>query len=564
MLRNNNKYALKRRGERGVGLMFVLFAMLFLSSYILLNINVDRERVMRERADQTAWLINEIAQAARLYVRDQNANGVAAFQKAALCTTPQLISVNNLVGGGYIGNRVGERNLAGTNFVTPFDQTVVIVAANSRINNADCSVNALTDLAASAYIILQPNAAPANLDGSSIAELSSSLSTYGMPVIPPQFDAAGNNISLACGAGGPSTLQWDTGCLTVAQYNFLSPLTPFAANTMGVPAWLSVRGDNRAVFRYEQPENPLAQTMQTDLRMASGDPATCAPLNITTANASGDPTDTVDVASGVCALDDDMAGNNNRRDITNLSTLDVKNMIVSPQGVDVGGTDAGFDLNGNGAIDPGEQYDVVTDGAAVTGNVRSFARTNSFAMRSNLNMIGGDPVLPNPVLTLTQRPNRASEPAQTAPTLALSGNLNTGNLQAQDGNVSNANVLNAATANDDLRIVGSSTVTGGGRGVVINRLGGTANQMTIAGEAIIGGKTYVNDTTTIAGADDTLSLATGRIDTNAARLGGDVDVGGNISVEGVSTISSIQSTASSVNRCYGDCPDRDKKPETPF
>lgn len=530
-------------------LFIALFAMMFLASYIVINMNVDRDRIMRERADQTAWLVNEIAQAARLYVRDQNAAGVAAFQKAALCTTRRGISVNDLESGGYIRPNIGNRNPAGTQFVTPFGQTVFIIAANSRINPAACGPADLEDIAASAYIVLQqPQAAGMGLDGNTIITLASYLTSYGLPVVPPQFDAAGNNVSIPCGAGGPATIQWDTGCLTAAQYAFLAPAAPaFTANTIGLPAWLSFRGDNRAVFRFEQPENPLAQTMQTDLRMGrapSIDPATCTQTNIRTGGAG--PTDSVTVPSGICAVVDDAGGANNRFDVANVNGLNVTHTIIAPQAVDVGGADAATDL-------------AVSGNADITGNVRSFATSNSMTT-SGLTMAGGDPVLPNPVLTVAARPGGPAPTLTIAGPTGSDGLLTSSGLQAATGNVTvQTGVANGSTANATLQVNGSTLISGGSqsRGAIINRIQGNMNQMTVAGDAAIGGRTQVNVGTTAAGGG--LSFATAQLRTQNAQISGTVSAN-NITARNNVAIPNV----TMVGTCLGRCPDREEDPDAPL
>lgn len=565
MLDNRQKAISARRGERGATLFFALFAMMFLSGYILVNINVDRKRVLNERAAQTAWLVNEIAQAARLYVRDRSVTGGdPLFQKTALCTTPRDITVNDLVANGYIGPNIGQRNAAGTNFITPFNQTIVIRAANSRINTASCAIGNLMDIAATAYIVLNPPPPPEQIDGQVVIAVANALSNQGLTIIPPRFDAAGANVSNNC-SGAPATLQWDTGCMTAAQYNVLMGGAAFAANTIGVPAWLSSRGDNRAVFRFEQAENPLAQTMQTDLRMAAMnniDPASCNQVQITAATA-GAPTDSVQVPSGVCATDpttdDDRPGFDNRRDIVNLSNLRANRILLAPQAFDAGGTDAANDLLVNG-------------NAIVNGSARSFATThnpgdpaNSIAM-ANVTMIDPDTADPNigPGFTVAGRPGGA------APTLTFTNNMTTGTLRADNSGLvrGNATVASNTTANNRLQVNGSSNVTGGGRNaVLINRVSGTVNTMTISGEAVIGGTTQVGNTTTVnnSGSASGLAFATTRLDTRQAEMNGNVAVGRQITTRGTTTVTGIDNVrADSVTQCMGTCPDREDDPAVPL
>lgn len=539
-----NRVLSKPNSERGVGLLLALFGIVFLSGYILININVDRDRILRERVDQTAWLINELAQAARLYVRDKSASGNPVFQKTALCTTPVPIPLTDLITNGYLGADIGNKNTGNVNAITPLGQTVHIIAANSQIDTSggSCSTPAsLSDLAATAYIIMQPTA---SIDPAAIPFLAEALSNEGLPVSPPIFDIAGNNISPACG-GGAGTIQWNTGCLTSAQYSFLLPAIPFANNTIGLPAWLGARGDTRAVFRYDQAENPQARRMQTDLRMApmaDTDTTTCTQVNIRSADNNANPTASVLTASGVCSVtDDDASGVDNRRDIIGLNNLGANRVIVTPQAIDVGGVDAATPLR-------------ITGNATITGNVRSFATSNSVVTGGNLDMSGA-----NPGLAITAGATGVQPRMQV-------NTLQAANLQGNTGTITGGTNVSGNSAITTMQVDGSVTVAdpgSTGRGVVINQLQGTAVGMTIAGEAAVGGTTQVLTTSTATGGGS-LSLATARLDARNTQIQGNVSIGNDLVVEKDATIDIIESTASSVNSCLGDCPDRQTKPEPPL
>lgn len=316
-------------------MFLALLAVSFLASYILLNMNIGADRIATERARQTAWLMREVAQAARLYVRDNSVSTSSVFHRNNLCATRRAVRAQDLVTGGYISPNIGRIDPTGTFYETPMRQQLHIVAANSIINPALCAPNQLTNIAASAYLVVQPGTFSANSD---LINLSESLHDLGLPALPALYQG-GVNTSPNCG-GGPATFRWDTGCLSPTQYSFLNGGTPFAEGTFGMPAWLTFRGDTRAIFRFPQPENPQAQQMATDLRMstsANTDPASCTQVMIRTADPAllvGNATATHMVPSGVCVVNDDTGINDNRRNINNARNVTFKRAIITPQGTD--------------------------------------------------------------------------------------------------------------------------------------------------------------------------------------------------------------------------------------
>jgi len=519
-LRNNNK----TNKERGASVFLGLFAILIISGYILVNVRVDEDRIRNERVTQTAWLIKQVSEAARLYVRDQNALGTAAFQKTTLCTTPRVLTVNDLVSNGYIGATVGERNSAGTNFVTPLDQTIQIIAANSVIDSASCTTPQLRDIAATAYLVFQPPAQ--GIDNITLAALAEALALEDMPVGNPIFDGAGVNISDNCG-GTPATIQWDTGCLDNAQFTFLTGGTAFTNAYMGIPAWLTFRGDSRAVFRYEQAENPAATQMQTDLMMASmdnnNDIAVCTQRQYTASEdaalLAANPTLTKQVSSGVC---DDIGSQQN---VNNVGTIETTRAINS-----------GFTTSGS---------------TNVTGNVRGYNATNTIQM-NGVDFTGASNITVN-----------RQVPAATYAPRIFMDNLTANIVQANDGSAINSDSLAGETS-----VINTFSVNGGnmtvsdptdsGRGVLANTIAGSANNISVTNNATFGGIATIAGQTSLSG-NATIPLAAGRIDVGSVTANGDVNVGSSLSVSGTTN-----TDISFVDTCLGDCPARSPDPGPPL
>lgn len=531
----------RRKTEGGFTLFLALFGVLFLSGYILLNINIDSDRTERQRANETAWLVSQLADAARLYVRDQAVNTGSPFERANLCAAPRAITPLELTAGGYIRDTIGQLDATGLAYITPLGQTVRLVAAISDLG-AGCGN--LNGVASSAYIILEPGP---RTNRQNILYLSEALNNRGITINPPLFDAAGNNISPNCG-GGPATIQWNTGCVTAGQYSLIHPAGPFVFNTLGMPAWLAVRGDNRAVFRYPQPENPQAQTMATDLDMA---PITAANLNIRTVDEDDvdtDPLATELVASGVLRADEDAAGTDNRRNLTNVGTLSVNRIIVDPQAVD---------FSDSGAVETFADRDLTVSGtttvgsAAAPANARSFPRVGGLSA-GTLELSGA-----SGLAVLCER-DPATGLCTAAPLLdvfQIPGNPATGVaelgvVQGTTGTTPTTSSVGPVTATIGLDVVSSAAVQGA-QGVIAKRLAGSATQLTVGNDAVVSGQTRAGSASVI-GTNGPLSFATARLDAQSGEIQGDLTVAGDVSTNGGATISSI----TSVGTCLGDCPDR--------
>lgn len=554
-----NKYK-QRRNERGVTLFVALLVVLFAAGYIVLNLNVNPNRIRDEKAAQTAWLIQEVAEAARLFVRDADANvGLAApfnalFNVTALCNLPQIIAPVTLRNLRYLADNIGTLNGAG-DLVTPFGQTIRIVAANSIIGTA-CTAPGLAGVAASAYIVLQPGA---NTTYGDLLAIGDALNSRGLSTLVPQFDAAGNNTSPDCGAvGTPGTLQWNTGCLTEAQYNTFG-LGAFADNTIGLPAWLTFRGDNRAIFRFRQPENPQAQDMVTDLRMApftdvDGDgiqdvnPADgCAEVTIRTSNpTAGDPLATLNTDSGVCDSDDDDAGNNVRRNINNVTAIDSQRTIIETQAID---------NNGAGPVGEAAAFNIQGT-STVTGDARVLGRNATAVQPSwvgqNLTVTAGS-------INVAPRAVNAAAPAAN-----FTQNVNGNFLQADDATVTgNATINNITSVANELTLDNTNvTGTSGANGFLTNDLSGTVGNLAISGDSVVGGTTSVTGATTVNGTTGApFSMATtSLIAGGTTALSNSLQVGGDVSVQNNAQINVIN-----VGTCFGsDCPDRSPTPGSPL
>lgn len=538
----NNK--IRQRREGGFSLMLALIAVAVIGSAIALNLNLNNERMERERAGQTAWLVEQVSQAARLFIRDNSFSNPALWGRTPLCSAPREILVADLV-PRYLSANIGiRRDATGTRFVTPLNQTVRVMAANSVINTGACSAAALNSIAPTAYVLLEPSD---RTNPGAIISLAESLTERSLPVIAPRFDAAGVNTSPNC-SGAPGTVQWDTGCLTAAQYNFLHPSGVFAQGHFGLPVWLTFRGDNRAIFRFPQPENPLAQTMTTDLRMAASPNINCAAadqIQIRTSDpaalAAGQPTGSMMVPSGVCPVTNDTNTADNRRDVTNVANIVMQRAIVTPQTTDsrlVGGIAAPV-TETNPSL-------MVTGNVTVNGNVRSFANTNAFTSGAT-NLYGPASI------TVAQR-----DAASAAPRVRTDTTFNTSTLQADTGVVTaNTGVEGPTSVSNSFTSNGAVTLNdngGAGRGLVAGVISGSGNSLEVTQRASVFGITQVNGNTSIAGTGAPLAIATARLDAGSVTMpnGSNVTVGGDFTTGGGANINVINS----VGTCYGDCPDR--------
>ncbi len=554
----------RRKNQGGFSLVFALIGISIIGTVMAVNIQLNGEQVAHERAVQTAWLVDQISQAARLYVRDQSVTNAPLWGRDALCPAPREILVADLV-PNYLSANIGmRRDATNTRFMTPLDQTVRVMAANSVIDSTNCTAAALNGVAPTAYVLLEPG--PRANQGA-ILSLAEALSEKDLPVIAPQFSAAGVNTSPACGAG-PGTVQWDTGCLTVAQYNFLHPSGAFAQGHFGLPVWLTFRGDNRAIFRYPQPENPLAQTMTTDLRMAAALHAdttctTAEQIQIRTSDsalAATDPTATAVVPSGVCGVQNDFAGNNKRNDIVGLGDIIMERAIITPQSTDVDVTGAMLAEN--------TPVVSITGDVTVNGNVRSFNNTTSDVLHTMTDSASKGPtsfssgltnLYGSPSITVAER--RAGTTA--LPKLYAGTRLYASDIQADSGAVLlNTGVVGPTTVSNSLTSNGSVTLSdtgGAGRGLVASRISGSAPSLQVDGKAAVFGITQVAGPTNIAGTGSTLALATARLDAGSIDMASNsnVTIGGDFTTGGSADIGlSANPGIASVGTCYGVCPDR--------
>ena len=528
-IKNNNN---KRHREGGFSLMLALLGVAIMGTVIALNLNLNNERMERERADQTAWLVEQISHAARLFICDQSFATPALWGRTPLCSAPREILVADLV-PRYLSANIGiRRDASGTRFMTPLDQTVRVMAANSVINTGACTPAALNSIAPTAYVLLEPGN---RVNPGAIISLAESLTEKSLPVIAPRFSAAGVNTSPNCG-GAPGTLQWDTGCLTVAQYNFLHPSGVFAQGHFGLPVWLTFRGDNRAIFRFPQPENPLAQTMTTDLRMASSPNINCAAADQIqirtsdpTALAAGQPTGSTMVPSGVCPVNNDTTSADNRRDITNVANMVMQRAIITPQTTDTR-------LVGGIAVPVAETNPslTVSGNATINGNARSFATTNAFTS-GNTNLYG------TANITIAQR-----DSASAMPRVHTQNSFYTGLMQAENGTVTaNTGVEGPTSVSSSLTSNGGVTLNdngAAGRGLVAGQLSGSGNSLEVTQRASVFGITQVNGTTTIAGTGAPLAIACTGTDLGATET--DQETGGSGIFIGSSSASNCGSVAS--------------------
>ncbi|MAS88090.1 MAG: hypothetical protein CMH30_08980 [Micavibrio sp.] len=416
-----------RKKESGFSLAVMLVITIAFAFIIAFIATANKDARDQRTLRAVAWQIKQIAQAARLMVRnnslsqfvedtnadnipdtprdlaymianaiDQNGDGIldAQFNKQALdinaAGAPQQITVAQLVAAGYLPISFVNQDANAVDLTesTILRQPITVYAANSPI---DGDSNLATTVA-TAYVTL--GGSPAVSAGDAI-RLSRVLQNLEVPVSAPLFNGAGVNISDNCN-GTPAVSAWDTGCTSDADFNNLTGAA-FQPGEMLIPAWKSVRFDERAVMRFPQPENTTYATMLTDLYMGDVVDANCK-ANVAIEDV-GDPNyygdgggeNTIafnedDGAGGIQKVDSRLCPTirdnpltfaDNRRNIMNISNLTLQRIIAADQrdrAID-GATsrDVSVTLDGSptGVVVAGETYNGIEDSVnidAIAGN----------------------------------------------------------------------------------------------------------------------------------------------------------------------------------------------------
>lgn len=316
-----------RRGQNGAALLIALVFSAIIGTTLATIAVYDGYNAREKEALVTGYEAYEIAQAARLYVRDRFKDTSNAV------VPPQVVPLSELRNNGYLPADMQRAN-GGVDY-SALNQAIHIIMTNWPINGDPNDPETVP----TAFVFFN------NANGRATSMLSNSsvkvLRDLNANIIAPSFDYLGNLTSTNCKAGGRAVSRWDTGCLSQAEFTTLMAALPasqrpasFIAGSLILPSWKVGQPDQRAVMRFAQPENPHHSTMLTDLKMGTpidncANPAT--QLQINTTDSSGNR---VVVPSGLCDMRGDGALND-RFNIKGISNLAAQRMIVAPQGMDV-------------------------------------------------------------------------------------------------------------------------------------------------------------------------------------------------------------------------------------
>lgn len=329
-----------RKNQRGFSLLLALVFVAFFGSILAGIALFNRDSVRVAEADVAGWELVQIGKAARLYMRDQL---VLNPNLRDLTQNPTRLPIATLKAQGYLPQNFG-RSVGALDF-NALNQEVYVIMANW--------------LPTGLTVTNDPNSVPTAFvyyrdggksDPHRVIDMVDSARKYGATITAPLFDFFNNNRSADCRGSGPAAGLWDTGCLTVAEFNNLitTPLglpVGFNSGALIVPVWKTSQHDLRAVMRFPQPENPGYSTMLTDLGMARRtrdndgvDDNNCNPtvgdvddtdeITITTVDASGN---VVTTSTGLCDVMDDTAAEDNRFSITNVANMATQRVISEPQ-----------------------------------------------------------------------------------------------------------------------------------------------------------------------------------------------------------------------------------------
>lgn len=242
--------------EQGFSLVLALIFTGLMAATIATIVTATNKSALEEQANAVGWYAARVAEAARVYVRDQAANPSSSYTATSLDASPRRVSFNNLFEKGLLPPHFST--------VSPMNQNVWIIAVNHPYGGDPTDPGTVP----TAYVYLEdsPRSAP-----SIIMSVAEELRRQGIPVIAPSFSAAGDNISNNCG-GDPAISIWDTGCLDETTFDdmlaVVSSAAAFGPGALVLPSWKNQNLDTRAVMRYPQPENPSSSTMMTDMDMA--------------------------------------------------------------------------------------------------------------------------------------------------------------------------------------------------------------------------------------------------------------------------------------------------------
>ena len=487
-----HKGRVHNRNEAGFSLAITLFFAGAVAAILTALIYTTSQKATQGKASATGWQIAEISRAARVYIRNQNADAATGFTTAELATTgagPREVSFAEIKAAGLLPDSYTEQ--------TSLGQTIRIIAANYPVRGDANDPETVP----AAYIYIVDNDRTSAITSNVIAE---GARRFGLSIASPRFDGDGNNVSADCqGAGDPSFAIWDTGCLNETDFNVLVAILPgteqvFTAGSLIVPAWRSIQHDNRAVMRFPQQENTSFNQMQTDMAMglvnrsADGSCARFEQVNDGNAALADTP---------VCEVfDDNTGGEQDRRfNIIGMGGLQVDQIIAANQ--DAG--DVGDDADENSLSD--NEVIIVTGPVRVgsenrAANIRVYDNTAALARpagsTTKANFTGNTVEVSRQLVM--QACNPAEDPDCTPATQFIA-----------DIDTLTTNDMNVDTFNNDVNVAG--TVFELGDGTFNDSEALNAGDFTIAGDLNV---LQINNSDTLSGRAHSVSAT--RMDIQSA------------------------------------------------
>ena len=411
--------------QSGYGMLMALLFVSFIAGLTTLAIDFERIRTEKTQASAAAWHLSTLSKAARIYVRnnsfpldvadtdgdglpdDNNGDGVVdnRFSLAVLLGVGSNVlefSIADLNNAELLPPNFSITNIWGQNarmFAAPYPMVAgTVISIGGSVSTGP------TPQQPAAYVFLDEGPNPSQLRMKSLALAAREFDS---DINAPIFDESGTNITGDCdGDGEDDLVNWDianSNCLDISDYNRFG-LAAFQPGALMVPAWRMVAHDSRAMLRFSQPGNPIANTMMTDLRFgeeitdASGNCTDFIDLGIP--NATGTAFNTV--SSSLCNVTPEQANlaphaitvdniiqRDQQTDIRNIGTFDVRQLVLTDQALE----------NPTVAV-----QEIEYDYAAGT-----------FTGETNATSVAGSPV--NEVLTVAGRPPSGADPGSSGDTI---------------------------------------------------------------------------------------------------------------------------------------------------
>jgi len=472
-------------------LIALLFVLAFASALASFTFGRQGEN-LRVAAEISGWQAAQLARAARIHVRNQmmiDSNLDTTLDLAG--GGPQEIRVHDLIDLALLPQGFGHR-INDNRYNNNLGQHMRVIMANHPVDGDPNDPRTVP----TAYIYFE------NSEKSSpalIQDMVTAARLENVAVSAPLYN--GNvNVTGDCNGLGDTVIAWDTGCLSNTEFNAITG-DNFEIGSLMIPAWRSVRFDNRALMRFPQPEIAGALTMTTPLEMAII--TACDTIQIPEDNGTGFTMED----SGICeASDDDAVANINvRHDLLNVNTLEMDSFLIDPQTTDdvrfnsttgtssiVTETNPAF-ITGNNATITGDakvfQGDVTISRRLTVDDsiIVSNATGVSTSVDINGTMNGGDGFITDTITfdgqTIIGNDLGVTNTVENIPTTTIDNNMQvTNTVRVQNNILSINNGLSAGQLNvDDLTVsndmtaanaTSSNTLFASGH---VNAIGATAN-----------------------------------------------------------------------------------------